>query len=224
MPVLTVGSPEVSDGMASHGLGYYSGHYSKGMLIVVINYISGHIASGYDLHKGLRRNLNGRVDQHGSSLEFELKEPGGNPTDGTFYLTLDSATEKIAGKWVPADSSTLHSGPVQLDRMEDPGQDQDEGDTWEGDLGDLTFYDNGTCSLQYYPRPGTTDVAQMITIRGNYEHRGDTFLIEWQYNTHTPVLKMRLVYTPLVEGTDSTQMVPPSLRGNGALFSKNMAG
>src|SRR6202000_1755607 len=118
-------------------LGSYTGHYSKGMLTVVLNYISGNIASGYDLHKGLRRNLNGSVEQKGNTLVFELKEPGGNPTDGTFYLTLDSVTEKITGKWTPADNSKLKGGPVELARRSESEQgNKNNIDEWEGDLGD----------------------------------------------------------------------------------------
>ena len=111
-------STAVAEKIAFLEQGMYTGHYSKGFITLVINYISGNIASGYDIHKGLRRNLNGQVEQQGSTLTFVLKEPGGNPYDGTFYISLDSATEKMTGKWVPADSTKAHTGLLELARVD----------------------------------------------------------------------------------------------------------
>src|SRR5271170_123945 len=96
--------------------GTWMGHYSKGLLTLAINYVSGDIVSGYDIHKGLRRNLNGSVEQKDGRLEFVLKEPGGNPYDGTFYLSLDTATDKMSGKWVPTDAAMAKAGPLDLER------------------------------------------------------------------------------------------------------------
>lgn len=202
--------------LASNMQGTYYGHYSKGLLTLVINYISGNIASGYDLHKGLRRNLNGEVKQNGNRLDFVLKEPGGNPYDGTFIFSLDTLTLKIAGKWVPSDSTKAYSGPLDLLRkVETEG---DELYDWVGDLGDLSFANDGTCTLQYYP--SKEDNSQLKTVRGNYERIGDTVRIDWQRNDRTPVLKMRLVKMEPVDGTDSTQGKPWRLEGSGVVFNE----
>ena len=215
----------VSDSMASTELGRYSGHFSKGLITLVINYISGSVASGYEVHKGLRRNLNGQVEQKGGSLVFVLKEPGGNPFDGTFFITLDSLTEKITGTWVPVDSvkTHTHTGPVELARVEKSKQDEDDyGDEWGSDIGDLTFYKDGTCTLEYYP--SEADNSQLKTVRGSYEQKADTFFIEWQNNDHTPALKMKVIKIPPVLDKDSMMTEPPHLKGNGILFTKSAAG
>lgn len=208
-------------------VGTYSGHYSKGLLTLAINYISGNIASGYDIHKGLRRNLNGSVEQREGKLEFVLKEPGGNPYDGTFYLTLDTAADKITGKWEPTDAKMAKAGPLELERstFEHP---EILGDDWEGDLGTLNFHEQGVCTLEYYPGSDKAVVqdpnAQIITVKGSYEVKGDTIRIDWQRNNRTPALIMRLVVVPSKEETDSTGPTPPSLKGKGVEFTKNIAG
>lgn len=211
----------IPEGLALSVTGTYSGHYSKGLITLVINYISGGIASGYDIHKGLRRNLNGEVTQKGGQLSFVLKEPGGNPYDGTFFLNLDTASKKITGKWVPTDSTKAHSGRLDLARADE--KDNDEyADSWEGNLGELIFYNNGTCSLEYYP--SKDDNSQLITVHGSYEKNEDTIRIEWQRNSRTPVLNMKLIQKPMIEGNDSVETVPPRLQGNGVKFAKSMAG
>ena len=225
-PAADAAQQGVSNQMASTELGRYSGHFSKGLITLVINYISGNIASGYEVHKGLRRNLNGQVEQKGGTLVFVLKEPGGNPFDGTFYITLDSVTEKITGTWVPVDSvkAHTHTGPVALARMDESkqGGERDYGDEWESDIGYLNFFSDGTCTLEYYP--SEADNSQQKTIRGSYEQKADTYFIEWQNNDHTPALKMKVVKMPAVYDKDSMMTEPPFLKGNGITFTKNMAG
>src|SRR5882762_1474667 len=141
--------------------GTYSGLYSKGLITLAINYISGSTASGYNLHKGLRRNINGPVELKGGQLNFVLKEPGGNPYDGTFYLSLDTASLKITGKWIPVDSTKAHAGPLALSRKQ--GTEERGYDLWNSDLGTLFFTNDGTCRLEYYPSADSSN-SQMITV------------------------------------------------------------
>jgi hypothetical protein len=206
-------------------VGTYSGHYSKGLLTLAINYISGNIVSGYDIHKGLRRNLNGSVEQKDGRLEFVLKEPGGNPYDGTFFLSLDTATDKISGKWIPTDPSLAKAGPLELARAvyEHPEITQDQ---WEGDLGTLNFLVGGVCTLEYYPNSsGESDPnAQLVTVKGSYEVKGDTIRIDWQRNDRTPTVNMRLILRQGNKDTESTEFAVPSLEGKGVKFEKVVAG
>lgn len=211
----------IPDRLASSVTGTYSGHYSKGLITLVINYISGYIVSGYDVHKGLRRNLNGAVEQIDGHLIFELKEPGGNPYDGTFFINLDTVSGKITGKWIPTDSTKAHAGPLDLARSD--GADREEySDEWGGDLGTLTFQKDGICTLEYYPTRGGN--SQLITVTGSYEVKGNTFRIDWQRNDHTPVLNMKLIQQAGTESTDSTAGSAPRLVGNGVEFVKRTAG
>ena len=215
----------ISDDLATHMLGAYAGKYSKGMIRLFINYISGNTAAGYNFHKGLRRNINGQVEQKGGQLLFVLKEPGGNPYDGTFYLTLDTLSQKMTGKWIPTDTSKAHAGELNLSRVNDPAKDELPDfitADWEGDLGHLNFGTDGTVDLEYHP--GDAEGSQLMTVHGNYEYQGDTIRIEWQRNTRTPVLKMRLIQKPYVEGSDSVESQLPRLEGSGVKFTKVVAG
>jgi len=215
----------ISDALAHNMTGVYAGRYSKGMIRLFINYISGNTASGYNIHKGLRRNINGQVEQKGGQLLFVLKEPGGNPYDGTFYITLDTISQKMTGKWIPADTSKAHAGELNLSRVNEPEKDELEElitADWEGDLGKLSFSTGGTVDLEYHPNDDVS--AQLMTVHGNYEHQGDTIRIEWQRNSRTPVLKMRLVQKPYVEGSDQVESQLPRLEGSGVKFTKNVAG
>lgn len=219
-PGTAVSSPGVPDSVASKLLGTYSGHRGKGLVTLVLNYISGNTVSGYELHKGLRRNLNGQVEQKEGKFSFVLKDPGTSPFDGTFFFSLDTAKMKIAGQWIPRDSTKTHPGQLDLAYW---GKNLEKMyDDWEGELGTLVFHSDGTCMLSYYPSKDPN--SQQISIHGNYERNVDTFRIEWQYNIHVPALRMKLVQQPYVEGTDSTESFPPSLKGDGVKFEKNMAG
>jgi hypothetical protein len=211
----------IPDRLASSVRGTYYGHYSKGLITLVINYISGGTASGYDIHKGLRRNLNGEVVQNGGQVSFVLKEPGGNPYDGTFFLSFDTATNKISGRWVPTDSTKAHSGAVSLAGKDTTGANEYLGE-FLGDLGRLSFGEEGVCTLEYYPSKG--DNSQLITVKGSYEQKGDTLRIDWQRNDRTPVLNMRLIRKAAVNGTDSTSGSPSRLVGDGVEFVENNAG
>ena len=45
--------------------GTYSGNFDQGFMIVVLNYLNGKNVSGYNLHKGRRRNINGILQPNG---------------------------------------------------------------------------------------------------------------------------------------------------------------
>ena len=218
--------PGVTDSIASGMLGSYSGHFKSGLLTLVINYVSGNTVSGYDLHRGIRRNINGRIDEKDGGYALVLKEPGGNPFDGTFFLSMDKAAQKLDGRWVPTDSSRTHSGSLTLSKSFDLKSDDEDYyyAEWDGDLGKLSFTQDNTCKLEYYPDSTSGDPnGQMITINGNYIKSVDTFQIDWQNNKHTPTLHMRLIRQHYIEvSSDST--IPENLHGGGARFVKNIAG
>jgi hypothetical protein len=189
------------------------------MLGLVINYLSGNTVSGYDLHKGLRRNLLGQVELQGGVLNMTLKEPGGNPYDGTFFLSLDTATGKITGKWTPSDPTKASPGPLSLSKKNIPDLEDRFSSSWMGSLGDLNFFTDGTCMLEYYPSKDSN--AQLMTVRGNYVQNKDTFRIEWQRNERLSAPTVKLVrYLPSATDmqSDSIEDRMPILKGIGMEF------
>ena len=204
----------LSDSLAEKSMGIYTGQFSKGLITVVINYISGRTVSGYDIHKGLRRNINGQVTQQGDQLNFVLKEPGNNPFDGTFSFALDTVNWKIKGKWTPIDSAKMPVRQLALSRKTEAETDF-VGSWVTGRDSTLTLNNDGTCAFELYERPADS-TSQLIRIKGNYSISGKECRIEWEKNTHFP--SMRLTILPYVLGPDSLQTSPPKLRGNGLEF------
>lgn len=217
--------PGISDSLAAQVMGTYSGSFNKSMITLVINYISGKTVSGYDIHKGLRRNVNGEVAQEGNHLRFVLKEPGDNPYDGTFIFSLDTATLKIAGKWVPLDDTKVPARQLALARSaEESGHYANEWLGLSSRDSTLSFSDNGVCLLTFYERPQDS-TSQMITVRGNYKKEADSiFIIEWQKSKYMEVPVMKLIESQGREGNDSVEYIPPTLQGSGLKFRKNNAG
>lgn len=200
-------------------MGAYSGSFNKGFMTLVINYISGKTVSGYNIHKGLRRNFNGELSRVGSGLNFVLKEPGDNPFDGTFYFTLDTATLLIKGKWVAKDSVKIK--PKQLALSRRPETEENNLNQWTtvggGDT-TLNFNTNGTCEYTLYERPEDS-TSQLITVRGNYEQKKDTFRIEWGKNTHTPAQSMKMIILhSKIKGDDGEEYEEVRLAGHGLEF------
>ena len=211
--------PGVSDSLAARIRGTYNGHFKEGMITLVINYVGGATVSGYDLHKGIRRNLNGPVRQDGQQLYFILHEPGIDPMNGTLLISLDTTQWRITGKWVPQDSSKAHAGLLDLKRWDKDTSQEYIVRSWNGDLGSLSFNDdNGTCTLTY-DKPGAPN-GQYVTIWGDYQQKVDTLYIDWQPNHHLPAQQMRLVMYPYVEGSGDNPGTPPRLRGNGVEFTE----
>ena len=211
--------PGVSDSLAARIRGTYNGHFKQGMMTLVINYLSDSNVSGYDLQKEERRNVNGTVQQKGGRLEFTLKEPGNQPLDGTFYLSMDTTSRAVTGKWVPQDSSKVHTGSLDLKRWDKDTTEEYIYGSWNGDLGNISFNtDNGTCTLTY-DKPGAPGDRE-ITIWGDFEQKRDTLFIDWQPNHHLPAQQMRLVKYPWIGGSGDNPGTPAYLLGSGVKFTE----
>jgi hypothetical protein len=209
------GGSGVSDSLAARIRGTYNGHFKQGMVTIVLNYLSDNIVSGYDLQKEERRNINGTVLRKGGQLEFTLKEPGNQPMDGTFYLSMDTASRAVTGRWVPQGNAKADTGWLALKRWDRDTSGEYITRSWNGDLGSFVLDDNGTCAVTY-----TDPGGSMITIYGDYEQKRDTFFIDWQPNHHLPAQQMRLVKYPYTEGSGDKPDTPPCLRGNGVKFTE----
>jgi len=214
------------DSLAEKAMGTYSGQFGKGLITVVINYISGRTVSGYDIHKGLRRNFNGEVTQLDNFLNFVVKEPGDNRYDGAFSLSLDTTSWNLKGEWVPVDSTKAKSKELTLTRKIEDGS-HSSWDVWlaNGSYDSLlSFEANGICKFEFYNGPEDS-VSQLTTIKGNYEwdEKENTYRIEWEKNSHLSPQSMKLILNPGREDNDSISTAP-TLQGNGWKFSRNMAG
>lgn len=222
----------------------YTGKFNKGLISLVINYISGNTVSGYDVHSGQRRNLNGEVTQQGKLLNFVLKEPGGNPTDGRFEFVLNPDSMKLVGQWIPFDTTKASAHKFTLVRGV-VKHNYDE--TWEGTMTAdtlLTFHPDGTCTYAFYKQDTSAGHAaaradsnakaadsaaseapenptnQLITVRGNYTREGLTYKLEWEKNPYIPVHMTLVKQMQEQKADDGTHYsYPVSLKGNGFTFT-----
>jgi hypothetical protein len=222
--------PGLSDSTAAGILGSYSGDFKKGLLTIVINYAAGNIVSGFDLHRGMRRNLNGSIEERDSGYVLVLKEPGGSSNDGTFYVSMDRSARKLSGNWIPIDSTKIHSGALVLERSGSSGGQPSGEDNefffadWRGELGTLSFAENNTCTLEYQQDSTAKGVNdQLITINGNYIKKNDTILIDWQNNKRLPTRHMQLIREPRKE-ISADSVIEENLHGKNVQFVKFIAG
>ncbi|HVV06340.1 MAG TPA: hypothetical protein VHC96_19045 [Puia sp.] len=170
-------------------MGVYTGSFGgNGILTLVLNYISGRTVSGYDVHQGLRRNVNGEVNWVRGIPHFVLKEPGDNRFDGSFSFLLDTASRKIEGEWVLDNPASMIARRVNV-RLAPMEWDESAGDNeWNHADTALDFHNNGTCQLVITPE---NEHAQKIIVRGNFDKKKDVFLIEWEKNPYMAgVIKM----------------------------------
>jgi len=206
--------------------GTYTGNFDQGYITIVLNYISGKNVSGYNLHKGIRRNINGSLQQQGESFTFTLKEPGDNPFDGTFEFTIDTTKFSMNGRWIPNDSSKTRSKTFALVRQQKKsGENYEELGMWVPATGTystdttLEFNPEGTCEYKFYATPGDS-TSQVTSVKGNYIMVKDTVLIEWQKNTFTPSQKMKMIKRNVKVKAEGSSYEELQLSGHGWKYSQ----
>lgn len=170
--------------------GTYMGDFGSGNIYITLNYSNGKQVAGYNVHKGLRRNLRGEVKRDNDNWIVTLTEPGDHPFDGKFELTFDHQFAKGKGSWTPLNNTTLKAKSFNLQRTEDGGG--MSGSTFNmfliessNNKSDLTFDLDGSCLLQYYPKINDSTFAeQMIKIKGTYQKATDsTVTVNWEKNS-----------------------------------------
>ena len=195
-------------------LGTYEGSFGKGLLAVTINYINGDVVSGYDLHQGIRRNINGRLKADGAYLSFALREPGDRPEDGVLTFRLDTAKGTVKGQWRPLQSGKATGRDIELTRdASDGGVGYDLGSWAEGKDSVVTFHYGGYCEYKYYIH-AEDSTSQLNTIRGSFAVNGNTVRIDWERNNATPARQMTLHFISTAVGGGSGE-TSRSLEGGG---------
>jgi hypothetical protein len=97
--------------------GMYLGYFGNSPIEIALEMVGENGAvTGYSLHKGLKRPLNGTwaILDGTSKVKFILNEPGDNKFDGHFDLMIDAETFEGGGTWVPKQGSGLGEVAVVL--------------------------------------------------------------------------------------------------------------
>lgn len=208
--------------------GLYTGDFGDGFINVVLTYVNDKKAIGYNVHKGLQRNISGSVVQKKDQFELTLNEPGDNKFDGVFTLIISKKDGSVNASWTANDpkiSSKKFKLKKQenkkeiLEKFEYDGQEITENnfiDIFNSsnlDGGYVEFQENGILRYTYYPE-GQENEQQEI-IKGSWKFTDKkTMIINWSKNVRfkEQVMKFKLTQKedemPSFEGPNGLSIYP----------------
>jgi hypothetical protein len=179
--------------------GVYSGNFGNSEIRIVINYINDSKVVGYNVHKGLQRNLLGTVREKENDIELMLEEPGDNPYDGIFTVSIDKKSFKMSGSWESLSGKiskkTFKLSKEQTNNINDMDWDNivvtksNFADIFyyvTNEKGNFSFKENGMVIYAYYPATTEYSKQQMIEIKGSWSFADDEITINWQANDLFP--------------------------------------
>jgi hypothetical protein len=206
--------------------GLYTGDFGDGFINVVLTYVNDKKAIGYNVHKGLQRNISGSVVQNAESFELTLNEPGDNKFDGIFTLIISKKDGSVNATW-KANDPKIKSKTFKLKKQGAKKSDgsvekyfYNGGEITEDNFMDLfnnsnldggyiEFKENGILRYTYYPE-GQTNEQQEI-IKGSWKFTDSkTMVINWPKN---PRFKQQIMTFKLEQKEDEM----PSFEGPNGL-------
>lgn len=203
--------------------GLYSGDFGDGFINIFLTYVNDKKAIGYNIHKGLQRNINGDLVQKKEGFELTLSEPGDNPYDGVFVLNISKKDFSVTGTWTAKDPS-IKAKKFKLKKQEIEALDgksfYDGGPLTQSnfletfsystlDNGNIQFEENGLATFTYYPDEQKHE--QLETIKASWRFEDDkTLVIEWAKNAK---FKERSMKFKLLQPEDEV----PSFQGPNGL-------
>lgn len=164
---------------------FYRGDFKGAPISVTLEYIAGKRVCGYNIHKGLRRNMSGTIMLDGGRLHLIMEEPGTNMYDGVFDMWLDTTTHQLEGKWKPlSGSKEVGATSFKLARNDH----ETEFVYYKDSTGaGLTLEPDGSCEFTYTIND-STEAVQQLTVKGTFKHSADrkTVTCYWQPNEVLP--------------------------------------
>lgn len=180
--------------------GEYIGNFGDAHIVVVLSYVQGKNVSGYNIHKGLKRNIKGNLTTTNDVYRFKLEEPGDNPYDGKFDFTLEP--EKFTGKgtWTPNDKKKLTAKSFELQQRIRDTTESDFIGFWDGaEMMEIKL--DGFAELSYWDEvKNEGEISQKHVIRGQWIVEKETITIEWSNNPYNHGEKYVLVYSQDEDG------------------------
>lgn len=194
--------------------GMYVGNFGGSDIRIILNYVSKTNAVGYNIHKGLQRNLSGKVTRNGDSITVFMAEPGDHEFDGVFELLFVGEGSEPQGTW-KSNSGIISPKEFKLKRIETKNSvDWDENEKISmgnlhkffedasDSLGEYSFKSDGLVVFSYYEggywsngydREAEIERSkkQMKEIQGTWSMDGKFVTVAWAPNKVLPKLKMR---------------------------------
>jgi hypothetical protein len=164
--------------------GLYTGEIGDSPITLNISFASEMHATGYNVVKGNRRNISGRIGLSSKGADLVLSEPGDDKYDGVFRLTMPHRDLSVlTGEW---ESPSGEVKAVKLKRKVYPeGDEEDSFFTYtrifSDSLGTLYFNDDGTARYEYYLNQGT-EKEQLKIVKGSWSAQGMKATVFWQQN------------------------------------------
>jgi len=199
--------------------GMYTGDFGDGFINVILTYVNDKKAIGYNVHKGLQRNISGSVVQKKEWFELTLNEPGDNKFDGVFVLNISKKDGSIDATWTANDpkiSTKKFKLKKQISRKLSEEKDYFDYSTEEinpdnflkafshsnlyseVDDGEVQFSENGTVIYSYYPENQKNE--QLELVKGSWKFTDEKKLIlDWSKNN---VFKYRQMTFKLVKSEE----------------------
>jgi hypothetical protein len=180
--------------------GIYVGDFGGSDIRIVLNYLNDTRAVGYNIHKGLQRNLLGTVKILENEVTLILEEPGDNQYDGVFTVSIDKRSFKMTGFW-ESNTGQISKKTFKLSKQRITQAENIDWGTVEftvnnftdyfstvGDsLGSINFYENGMAMYEYYPSDyANQSKSQLVQVKGSWTVRGNEVTILWQENSVFP--------------------------------------
>lgn len=191
--------------------GMYFGDFGGSDIRIILNYVSKTNAVGYNIHKGLQRNLSGKVQRSGDSITVFMAEPGDHEFDGVFELLFIGEGSEPQGTW-KSNSGIISPKEFKLKRvLTKDGIDWEETEeiTMENlhnyfseaddTLGEYSFKSDGLVVFSYYEGGYWGDdeseiersKKQLKQIQGTWSMNGKFVDVAWEPNKVLPKLNMR---------------------------------
>jgi hypothetical protein len=208
--------------------GMYTGDFGDGFINVILTYVNDKKAIGYNVHKGLQRNISGSVVQKKEGFELTLNEPGDNKFDGVFVLNISKKDGSIDATWT-ANDPKISTKKFKL-KKQSIKQGSDSKYEFNGeeitqdnfmelfsyanlDIGHVEFKENGIILFTYYPE-GQVNEQQEI-IKGSWKFTDKkNMVIQWSKNKVFKQQNMKFKLTqdedhmPTFEGPDELSIYP----------------
>lgn len=188
-------------------LGLYIGDFGESSLRIEITYLNQHKVVGYNLLKGLQRNLSGDVFYSDSLFTLTLNEPGDHEYDGKFVLYIDQSNCSVSGEW-HSNSGKISAKKFNLEKIE-LNSDYDAPISKENlssrfyflsnQLGhDIQFFSNGKVTYTYYINfeESENNEAKPESFNGNWSLSDDKIVVEFEKNI---VFKEKKVYFKMIQ-------------------------
>lgn len=201
--------------------GLYSGSFDGSPISISINYVSGKNVSGYNVHKGLKRNMRGTMEPFGTQIKLLLDEPGNNRFDGHFEMFIDTASFSGKGTWKPKNDTSLRTKDFSFTKNKVAAYNEAQG-YWADTANtyrsiDLKF--DGTAVYSYYENKGKPN-EQLESILGSWQQKNDSVIIFWQPNKTFPSRRSSLFM--LREKYDNdTSLIFTGLKGENTFWSND---